>query len=166
MGTHDKIRSRVRGHSDRTIEEVVHDPYKARYKPKGVAVCPSCGVVYEHGHWHWKPRPAEAEEHMCPACLRTKENYPAGYVTLEGAFLRDHSEEILHLIRNEEKRAKAEHPQERIMAIEQEDGKTVVTTTELHLARRIGEALHHAYQGSLEVKYGPDDYLVRVFWKR
>lgn len=159
-----------RGHErhrlDRQIEETVHDPYKERHKPPEPAVCPTCGVVFEHGRWHWKARPAGAQEHPCPACRRTKEQYPAGYVTLEGDFLREHRDELLHLVRNEEKRAKEEHPLERIIDIRQDGDKTLVTTTELHLARRIGDALHHAYQGALEVKYSPDEYLVRVYWSR
>jgi hypothetical protein len=159
-----------RGHErhrlDRQIEETVHDPYKERHKPPEPAVCPSCGVVFEHGRWHWKARPASAQEHLCPACRRTKDQYPAGYVTLEGDFLRERRDELLHLVRNEEKRAKDEHPLERIIDIRQDGDKTVVTTTELHLARRIGDALHHAYQGNLDIKYSPDEYLVRVYWSR
>jgi hypothetical protein len=166
MGTHDQIRSQDRQRRDRQIQEVVHDPYKARYKPREPAVCPTCGVVYEHGVWHWKARPEGAHEHICPACQRTKDNFPAGYVTLEGDFLAQRRDEIMHLVHNEETRTKAEHPMERILAIQQEGGKTVVTTTDLHLARRIGDALHHAYQGALEIKYSPDEYLVRVFWSR
>lgn len=159
-----------RGHErhrlDRQIEETVHDPYKERHKPPEPAVCPTCGVVFEHGRWHWKARPASAQEHLCPACRRVKDEYPAGYVSLEGDFLREHRDELLHLVRNEEKRAKEEHPLERIIDVRQDGDKTVVTTTELHLARRIGDALHHAYQGNLEIKYSPDEYLVRVYWSR
>jgi hypothetical protein len=166
MGTHDQVRSHDRQRRDRQIEEQVHDPYKARYKPREPAVCPTCGVVYEHGVWHWKGRPDGAHEHICPACQRTRDNLPAGYLTLEGEFLAGHREEIMQLVGNEEARAKAEHPMERILAIQQEGSRTVVTTTDLHLARRIGDALRHAYQGALEIKYSPDEYLVRVFWSR
>jgi len=166
MGTHDQVRSQDRQRRDRQIEEYVHDAYRARYKPKEPAVCPTCGVMFEHGTWSWKPRPEGAHEHVCPACQRTQDKFPAGYVTLEGEFLKAHRDEILHLVRNEESRTKPEHPLERIMAIEEDGGKTVVTTTDLHLARRIGDALHHAYQGNLETKYSPDEYLVRVYWSR
>jgi hypothetical protein len=112
------------------------------------------------------PKPEGAQDHLCPACRRTQDKFPAGVVTLEGEFFAAHRDEILHLARNEEQQAKSEHPLERIMDIQQEAGKTVVSTTDLHLARRIGDAVHHAYQGSLEVKYSPDEYLVRVFWQR
>ena len=166
MTNHENPRGHERHRLDRQIEETVHDPYKERHKPPEPAVCPTCGVVFEHGRWHWKAKPASAQEHVCPACRRVKDEYPAGYVSLEGDFLREHRDELLHLVRNEEKRAKDEHPLERIMDIRQDGDKTVVTTTDLHLARRIGDALHHAYQGNLEIKYSPDEYLVRVYWSR
>jgi hypothetical protein len=166
MSSHDPGRGQERQRKDRTIEEVVHDPYQERYKPRDPAACPDCGAVFNHGHWRWMPKPAEAHDHLCPACRRTQEKFPAGYVTLEGEFFDAHRDEILHLARNEEQRAKGDHPLERIMDIQQEGGKTVVSTTDLHLARRIGDAVHHAYQGTLDIKYSPNEYLVRVFWQR
>ena len=39
-------------------------------------------------------------------------------------------------------------------------------TTDVHLARRIGDALHGAFHGELVIKYSPDEYLVRVNWTR
>jgi hypothetical protein len=166
MSSHDPGRGQERQRKDRTIEEVVHDPYQERYKPRDPAACPDCGAVFNHGRWRWMPKPAAAHDHLCPACRRTQEKFPAGYVTLEGEFFDAHRDEILHLARNEEQRAKSHHPLERIMDIQQKGGKTVVSTTDLHLARRIGDAVHHAYQGTLDIKYAPDEYLVRVFWKR
>jgi len=50
----------------------------------------------------------------------------------------------------------AEHPLKRIMAVEEKDGAMLVTTTDIHLARGIGEALHHAYQGELQYHYNPE----------
>jgi len=167
MSTRDNTRGQEHTRRDRQIDETVHDSYKARYKPQEPSVCPTCGVLYEHGHWHWKPRPADASEHLCPACHRIKDKYPAGHVTLEGKFLAEHREELMQLVRNEEAQAKAEHPMERIMSIEQDiGGKTLITTTDLHLPARIGNALHHAYQGTLDTKYSKDEYFVRVRWQR
>ena len=166
MGTHDRERSHPRERKDRQIEEVRHDPYRERHKPPEAAVCPGCGVVFERGRWQWKARPANAQAHLCPACHRVKDEFPAGHVKLSGAFLAQHRDEILGLARNEEARAKSEHPLERIMQIAEANGEITITTTDLHLPRRIGEALQHAWKGELDVKYSEDEYLVRVHWQR
>ncbi len=166
MGTHDRIRSRTRGHTDRQIEEVVHDAYQERYKPNGPAYCPRCEAIFQNGRWQWGARGAGAHEHVCPACRRIQDHFPAGYVTLSGPFLAEHGAEVSGLLSNEEARAKAEHPLERIIEVKKEEPGMVVTTTGTHLARRIGEALKHAWKGELEVKYSPNEYLVRVYWKR
>src|SRR5262249_44830510 len=115
MGTQDRIRSRNRGHTDRKIEEVVHDPYHERYKPPEPAFCPRCGAIFHSGRWEWGEKAAGAHEHLCPACRRIREHYPAGYVTLSGSFRAQHAAEISGLISNEAAKAQAEHPLERII---------------------------------------------------
>jgi hypothetical protein len=50
------------------------------------------------------------------------------------------------------------------MTLEDDNGATLVTTTDIHLARGIGEALHHAYQGMLEYHYNHEQNLLRVNW--
>ena len=72
----------------------------------------------------------------------------------------------MHLVHHVETRERAEHPLNRIMAVEEKDGAALVTTTDIHLARDIGEALHHAYKGDLEFHYNPQEYLLRVSWTR
>jgi hypothetical protein len=166
MSSKDQIRSHERTRRDRQIDDYVHDPYHSRYKPREPAVCPTCGVVFEHGSWHWKSRPADANEHTCPACQRIHDHMPAGYVTLSGSFFNEHREEIMQLVHHQEERAKAEHPMERIIEVRTEGEETIVQTTDVHLAKRLGDAVHHAYQGELDTKYAPDEYLVRVLWSR
>lgn len=151
---------------DRLIQEREYDAYRSRGKLSEPAVCPVCGAVFHEGRWQWLPRPAaEAYEEMCPACHRIHDEYPAGYVTLTGQFLNQHREELLHLVRNEEQRAMEEHPLKRIMAIQDGDSGILITTTDIHLARGIGEALKHAYQGTLEYHYSQGEHLVRVRWE-
>jgi hypothetical protein len=70
------------------------------------------------------------------------------------------------LIRHHAEREKAEHPLQRIMEIDKTKVSTVVITTDIHLARGIGEALHHAYQGELEFHYNEQENLLRVVWER
>lgn len=50
------------------------------------------------------------------------------------------------------------------MAIEEIDGATLVTTTDIHLARDIGDSLHYAYRGELQFHYNQEQNLLRVNW--
>jgi hypothetical protein len=72
----------------------------------------------------------------------------------------------MRLIRNEETREAQRHPLQRIMTIENAKSTVMVTTTDVHLARRIGDALHAAFHGDLVIKYSPDEYRVRINWTR
>ncbi len=153
--------------TDRLIREHVHDPYKTRLKLPEPTVCPECGAVFHKGRWQWAEiMPTDAHEEMCQACHRTKDKYPAGTLTLAGGFIDDHKDEILHLVRNQEELEKGEHPLHRIMDIEEEPGRIVVSTTDIHLPRRIGEALHKAYEGELDFRYEAEAYFLRVNWTR
>ncbi len=161
-----EARARKKLHRDRQINDVVHDPYQASSKPAEPAVCPQCGVIYHKGRWQRAVRPEQAKEYLCPACHRVNDRNPAGYVTLTGPYLGANIDEILRLIRNEETREAQGHPIQRIMEIENKDGVVTITTTDVHLARRIGDAVHAAFSGELVTKYSPDEYRVRVNWSR
>ena len=69
-------------------------------------------------------------------------------------------------MRNLQKEQNAEHPLSRVMDIVESGDKTVVTTTDIHLPRRIGHALEHAFKGKLDVHYNEEEYFVRVQWRR
>jgi predicted Zn-ribbon and HTH transcriptional regulator len=151
---------------DGIFKEHVHDSYKAKGKLPEPAACSQCGAVFHHGHWQWLPAPEYAHMTTCPACHRIRDEFPAGYVTLNGEFFKTHHEEIMRLVRNHEKHQRAEHPLKRIMAIEEKNGTTLITTTDIHLARGIGELVHQAYSGKLAFQYNPEQYLLRVNWSR
>ena len=144
----------------------IGDPYQARHKPAGPSVCSECAAVFQEGHWSWRARPPECEVTICPACHRIKDRYPAGLLTLNGPFVHKHKEEILRLARHNEELEKQEHPLNRIMEIEERDEEIVISTTDIHLPRRIGEAMHHAYHGQLDFRYDEDSYFIRVDWTR
>lgn len=150
---------------DRPLLEKEIDAYKMKGKLPEPTVCPECNAIFHKGHWQWGAAPEGAHEEMCPACHRIHDNYPAGFVTLEGPFFTAHSEEIMHMVRNLEQKEKAEHPLKRIVAIEQQGDAVLVTTTDIHLARGIGEALRHAYHGEVEMHYHEGENLLRVHWK-
>jgi NMD protein affecting ribosome stability and mRNA decay len=149
---------------DGIFQERVHDAYKIKGKLPEPTVCPQCGAVFHEGRWQWGSAPEGAHSETCPACHRIHDHYPAGFLTLQGEFFLAHRDEIMHLVHNNEKHERAEHPLKRIMAVEEKDGATQVTTTDIHLARGMGEALHHAYQGELNFHYNPEQNLLRVNW--
>ena len=151
---------------DRMIQDHEHDPYRARRKPAEPTCCTACGAVFRQGRWRWGAAPADAHRDVCPACHRIRDGYPAGFVTLAGAFAAAHRDEILNLVRNVEEREKSDHALQRIMATEPESDAVVVTTTDPHLARSIGNALYAAYGGELEVHYALEEALARVRWSR
>jgi len=151
---------------DGIFQEQIHDTYQTKVKFPEPTVCPQCSAVFHKGRWQWIGAPANAHQHNCPACQRILENQPAGFVTLEGDFFVAHRDEIVSLIHNIEKKEKAEHPLKRIMATEEKGNGVLITTTDIHLARGIGEAIHHAYQGDLEFHYNPAENLLRVNWSR
>ena len=151
---------------DRLIQEQRHDTYRSRGKLPEPTVCPGCGAVYRGGMWRWEAAQEGAREHTCPACLRIEDNYPAGMVSMSGQFLDQHREEILGLVRNEESKEKSQHALERIMRIDERADEFVITTTDIHLARRIGEAVQHAYAGELDYHYQQDENRLRVTWSR
>lgn len=149
---------------DGIFQERVHDAYKLKKKLVEPTVCPQCGAVFHDGRWQWLKAPAGAHQETCSACHRIHDHYPAGFLTMKGKFFESNRDEIMHLVHNHEQHERKEHPLKRIMEVEQKDGATLVTTTDIHLARGIGEALHHAYQGELEFHYNPEQNLLRVNW--
>jgi hypothetical protein len=151
---------------DRLVEDTDHDPYRARGKLADPTACPECGACFHEGRWTWRSAPADAAKALCPACRRIRDDYPGGYLTLEGDFLGEHGDEIHGLVRNIEERERGQHPLKRVMAIADTDTGLLVTTTDAHLAHSIGKAVRQAYQGELEVTWAEGESLVRATWRR
>lgn len=154
------------GRRDRLIQEYQHDTYKLPGKLKEPTVCPTCRAVFHKGRWSWMVPPPDAHETLCPACHRIRDKYPKGLLTLKGPFPQEQREQVLGLVKNTEALETKEHPLARIMSIEQQPEGVVVSTTDTHLPKRIGEALKHAYHGDLAVHYDQDEDFVRVTWTR
>lgn len=157
-----------RGRHDRLLEQEIHDPYMTRAKHIEPTVCPECGVVYNNGRWQWLPEiPSGANKELCPACQRIQDKVPAGYLTLKGEFFSQHQDEIMNLLHNKVDAEKSQHPMKRLMDAEtQEDGSTLITFTDMHLPRGIGEAIERAYEGELEIQYTEQAGILRVYWQR
>jgi NMD protein affecting ribosome stability and mRNA decay len=151
---------------DRLILELEHDPYHSKRKIKGPAVCPDCGAVYKSGRWTWEAAATDARDHICPACHRISDRVPAAFLTIRGEFLQLHKDEVMNLIRNYEARERQDRPLKRIMDLNEQADRTEISFTDAHLARGIGEALHSAYEGTVDYRYTKGDIMLRVTWTR
>ncbi len=150
----------------RAQDDHILDPYQRRHKPAEPAACPQCGAIYHQGRWQWAPARPDSRAELCPACRRIADKLPAGIVTIKGAFARERKDEILGLVRHQEVAEKNEHPLNRIIAIAEEGDAIVVTTTDIHLPRRIGEALERAFGGAVQFHFDEAGYFARVTWER
>lgn len=154
------------GRKDRLIEERRHDVYYERCKWSEPTLCSGCGAVFVDGRWTWQTKPKYASETVCPACRRITDHYPAGQIEIAGPFFKEHRREILNLIHNVEHLEKRQRPLERVMSMKVLPKHIHITTTGIHLARRIGQALARAYYGQLSFRYAGGDKNIRVSWQR
>jgi hypothetical protein len=155
-----------RKRNDRLIQDKRKDVYMKTITPKASMVCSNCGAIFSNGKWTWKELLSTSKETICPACKRINDNYPAGFVEIKGSFYSGHEEEISNLIMNTEKLEKKERPLERIMMFKPGKSMATLTTTGIHIARRIGEALSRSYQGNFSFQYLDGEKSIRVFWER
>jgi len=154
------------GRKDRLIREKSHDTYKEKGKPSEPTHCTECHAVFARGRWSWAKPEKGAHPVVCPACRRIADRFPAGYIELRGNFLKGHRAEITQLILNVEEQEKTARPLERIMSMKEEGNQSVIMTTGIHLARRIGEALARSYKGEYSFRYGDGEENLRVYWER
>jgi NMD protein affecting ribosome stability and mRNA decay len=152
---------RIAGHAQ---EDHILDPYQRQQKLEDNTVCPQCGAVYHKGRWRWGARLEDGYEGLCPACRRINDKYPAGVVELRGGLERQQKEEIVRLARHQEEAETSEHPLNRIINIEEDADGIIINTTDIHLPRRIGEAVERAFHGSLNEVFDQGGYFVRVTW--
>ncbi|MBI5624045.1 MAG: ATPase [Elusimicrobia bacterium] len=153
---------------DRLIVATVEDRYRAPARMPEPAVCLGCKAVYRKGRWQWLPQaPSSAVGLVCQACRRARDGFPAGTMTICGEFARQHEDEIIGLARRQAQVEQQEHPLHRIMRIQRTADGIVITTTDIHLPRRIGEALRRAFKGGrLELSFQKAGYGVRATWRR
>jgi hypothetical protein len=116
-------------------------------------VCEDCGLVQHRGRWSSGAPPlTELRGGRCPACQRIRDRYPAGTIRLHPDLL-EHRAEVLRLARNLERAERSEHPLERLMGVERADDHLVITTTGVHLARRIARHLARRFHRRARIRY-------------
>jgi len=148
------------------------DPYLPRKGPLEVGICPDCHAISRKKRWYVDEAEyasltgTGAVHRRCPACRKIADGFPSGVVTLRGRFLQTHRDEILTIVRKEERRARETNPLERIMEIRAGDESVEVLTTDEKLAQRIGREIRKACHGTVSYKWSEDANLLRVNWAR
>jgi NMD protein affecting ribosome stability and mRNA decay len=171
MEGHAMWTSRFEPASRKNIDRTT-DPYRPRKAPLEAGICPECHSISRKKRWYMDEAEyvslanSGAVLRRCPACRKIADGFPSGVLTLRGSFLRTHRDEILSIVRNEERRARGTNPLERIMKIREGDGTVEILTTKEKLAQRIGREIRKAFRGTASYKWSEDASLVRVDWAR
>lgn len=160
-------------YSPKTIKKATYtDPYLPKEGPHDMALCKKCNAVYHNKRWAVNEGLQKKKEKnkqtlfvLCPACQKIRNKYAEGFVTLKGDYLKEHKQDILNLIKNEEERAMELNPLQKIIALKDRGNIIDITTTHEKLAQRIGKKVHKACQGELEIKWTKDK-ITRVVWQR
>lgn len=92
---------------DRSVQEYQHDTYKLRGKLKEPTVCTECGALFHKGRWTWGMKSADADEIVCPACMRIRDKYPKGIVTIKGGFKDEQHEQVIGVAKNARRRSRS-----------------------------------------------------------
>jgi len=153
------------------LGEDTKSPYYEKRKYPEPTLCNQCALIYHKGRWQANtvaPAGDTAYRALCPACHRMKDREPGGLVYLSGSYLNDSQklDEIINVVKNQEKLAQTQRPLLRIMWIERHSNEVEIATTNVHLAQRLGKAVHSAHAGDLEIKYAPGTRFARIYWKR
>ena len=152
----------------------IHDPYANDKGFSEPTICPVCNAVYHKKRWSFNDKLlAESKKdknvryHKCPADRKIEDNYAMGKVSLTGGFIDEHMDELIHVIKSEERRAVENNPMDRLMKIEKKNSGIYVETTSDTLAMRIGHHLKESYKGGdEEFKFRSGDKFVEVLWHR
>ena len=150
------------------------DSYLPRGASRSISVCEGCRSVYMNKRWYADGDIAQTASKkpgtmimVCPACLKIRDNFPGGIVTLKGDYVLPHKTDLMNLIRNEEERARGLNPLERVIAVKENGhGGIVISTTNEKLAQRIGRSIKKAFHGEVAYHWSHDTKLVRVDWVR
>lgn len=147
------------------------DPYLLSKAYPEPTICPVCRLVYHKKRWlkdeHlFDTVQAIAHKHKCPACRKIEDHYVMGLMTVTGTFFPTVKNEIVNLVRNQEKREMIRNPLARIISLKHKEDMMIVETTTDNLAVAIGKALDHSYNGKLTINFSQNEKMVRVNWHR
>jgi len=163
------------GHFDDFRTGKLPDPYISVKGLPEPTICPTCSAVYHKKHWSFDKdlllkvkNDPKVHFQKCPADRKIEDHYAMGKIQLSGAFISEHHDELINIIKSEERRALENNPLDRLMLIEKRNGGGIyVETTSDALATRIGHHLKKAYKGGdEEIKFRAGDKFVEVLWHK
>lgn len=141
----------------------------------GTRVCARCAAVWVNRRWSAGATPRTKSLRaltvgtpvLCPGCRMIRDGRFSGEVRLSGSFLSAHRREVDRLIRNEAERAAEDNPTAQIAAwITDDPARVVVRTTTEHLAKRLGQALRKAFDGTVRYRFSHENKFAHVTWTR
>lgn len=128
----------------------------------GVVLCKDCGAAYHKKSWrHGVEQFNKAETEsissgkkdvpvnfaICPACQMIKNHQYEGRITIKN--LPEASEQSLHeLVEGFGKRAYEQDPMDRLIAIKNDGGNWVITTTENEMANKLAHKIKTSFSHS------------------
>jgi hypothetical protein len=148
---------RIAGHAQ---EDHILDPHQRQQKLDDDTAWPQCAAVYHKGRWHWGQNPRTAPR----LCVRPAGASMTSFRPASSNCVVPSGVSIVRLVCHQEEAGKREHPLNRIITIEEDAEGIVINTTDIHLPRRIGEAVQRAFHGSLNEDFDQGGYFVRVNW--
>ena len=124
-------------------------------------MCTRCGAGEWHGRWTWGEAPPDLAPVVCPACARIRDGAPAHTIELRGE-LAPWWNEVRGIVANVERAETAEHPMERVMAIDVRGDRVLVPTTGMHMARRLVAAIVRRFRRNVRLRF--DDAVTSIEW--
>lgn len=158
---------------DEFMPDIPHPGNGSGPKIEGdVAYCASCHAIYHPKHWHLD----EAEYRKlagdpqvtaltCPSCRAIERGDFSGELRLKLDGLERFHDQILNTVYNEEARARATNPHERIGRLIDRGREIEVATLSPFLAHRLATLLKKTIHGtSMSSDYTPGQEYARILW--
>ncbi len=150
---------------DRIFRALRHDPYQAKAKYREPTACASCGAIFERGRWKWGETPAGAHEATCPASALIATNCPP-----DSWPCPDNSSTRIapSSCNSPAMRPRANAPSTRCIGSWTSPRRGMGSNLDLRHTLRAPHrrGSQGAYDGGLDLRFGEDEYSVRVAWTR
>ena len=120
-------------------------------------ICRKCHSIHDGKKWISKDMYTEelkiskSDYVLCEACKRIRDKIVYGVLYVEGPILKENRDDILKMIRKEEKNEHRHNHLSRILSIEEGRNKMTITTINQWLALHLGKQFQRKYKGRLDI---------------